>query len=349
MAALAAAILFGLGAPFAKLLLPGTGPLMLAALLYLGAGLGLAVVTLLAARQPSEGATPREAPPRGADFLLLVAVIAAGGVAAPVLMLFGLARVSAVVGSLLLNLEAPLTMLLAIGLFGEHIGRRAAAGAILATLGAGILSYAPGDVQADWRGVMAVVFACLGWAIDNNLTQRLSLRDPLAIARTKGLAAGAFTLLLAVTAGSTFPAPRSVFAAMALGFVSYGLSVALAVRAMRTLGAARQSALFATAPFIGAVTAVPLLGEGFGLREIAAGGLMALGVFLLLAEVHEHWHVHELLEHEHAHVHDEHHRHEHREAGLSPEPHAHVHAHLSLSHAHPHVSDVHHRHRHRIG
>ena len=211
MAALAAAILFGLGAPFAKLLLPGTGPLMLAALLYLGAGLGLAVVTLLAARQPSEGATPREAPLRGADFLLLVAVIAAGGVAAPVLMLFGLARVSAVVGSLLLNLEAPLTMLLAIGLFGEHIGRRAAAGAILATLGAGILSYAPGDVQADWRGVMAVVFACLGWAIDNNLTQRLSLRDPLAIARTKGLAAGAFTLLLAVTAGSTFPAPRSVF------------------------------------------------------------------------------------------------------------------------------------------
>jgi drug/metabolite transporter (DMT)-like permease len=194
--------------------------------------------------------------------------------------------------------------------------------------------------------VVAIVFACLGWAIDNNLTQRLSLRDPVAIARTKGLAAGAFTLVLALTAGSTFPAPGSVFAAMALGFVSYGLSVALAVRAMRTLGVARQSAFFATAPFIGAVAAVPLLGEGFGLREIAAGGLMALGVFLLLAEVHEHWHAHELLEHEHAHVHDEHHRHGHREAEFGREPHAHVHAHLPLFHAHPHVSDVHHRHRH---
>jgi drug/metabolite transporter (DMT)-like permease len=148
MAALAAAALFGLSAPFAKLLLPGTGPLMLAALLYLGAGLGLAVVTLLAARQPAADATPREAPLRGADFLLLLAVIAAGGVAAPVLMLFGLARVPAVVGSLLLNLEAPLTMLLAVGLFGEHLGRRAAAGAILAALGAGILSYTPGGARS---------------------------------------------------------------------------------------------------------------------------------------------------------------------------------------------------------
>jgi len=345
MTALAAAVLFGLSTPFAKLLLPGMGPLMLAALLYLGAGLGLSVVTLLAAR-PAADTTARETPLRGADLPLLLAVIAVGGVAAPVLMLFGLAHVSAVVGSLLLNLEAPLTMLLAVGLFGEHLGRRAAAGAVLAALGAGILSYVPGDVQADWRGVLAIICACLGWAIDNNLTQRLSLRDPAAIARTKGLAAGAITLVLALMAGSTFLAPGSVFAAMALGFVSYGLSVALAVRAMRSLGAARQSAFFATAPFIGALAAVPLLGEGFGLREIAAGGLMALGVFLLLAEVHEHWHVHELLEHEHAHVHDEHHRHGHREAELGREPHAHVHAHLPLSHAHPHMSDVHHRHRH---
>jgi drug/metabolite transporter (DMT)-like permease len=345
-AALTAALLFGLNPPFAKLLLPATGPLMLAALLYLGAGLGLAVVTLVAAREPASDATPREAPLRGADVWLLLAVIAAGGVAAPVLMLFGLARVSAVVGSLLLNIEAPFTVLLAVGVFGEHLGGRAAAGAVLAALGAGVLSCAPGGVQADWRGVVALLAACLGWAIDNNLTQRLSVRDPAAIARTKGLAAGAFTLVLALARGATFPAPGSALAAMTLGFVSYGLSVALAVRAMRTLGAARQSAFFATAPFIGAVAAVPLLGEGFGLREIAAGGLMALGVFMLLAEVHEHWHVHELLEHEHAHVHDEHHRHGHRDADLGREPHAHAHRHLPLSHAHSHASDVHHRHRH---
>jgi drug/metabolite transporter (DMT)-like permease len=345
-AALGAAVLFGLSLPFAKLLLPVTGPLMLAALLYLGAGLGLTVVSILAGRQPAGNATAHEAPLRSADLVLLAVVILAGGVAAPVLMLFGVTRVSAVVGSLLLNLEAPLTILLAVGFFGEHLGRPAAAGALLASLSAGVLSYAPGAVRVDLRGVVAVILACLCWAIDNNLTQRLSLRDPATIARTKGLAAGAFTLALALTAGSTFPSPRSVVAAMTLGFVSYGLSVVLAVRAMRALGAARHSALFATAPFIGAVVAVPLLGEEFGLREVTAGGLMALGTVLLLAETHRHWHVHELVEHEHAHVHDEHHRHAHREDEIPREPHAHAHEHLPLSHAHPHVSDAHHRHRH---
>ena len=344
--ALAAAVLFGVSAPLAKLLLPGTGPLMLAALLYLGAGVGLTLVTLSAARRQTPDAPPRETPLRLADVPLLLLIIGCGGVAAPVLMLLGLARVSAVVGSLLLNLEAPLTMLLAVGIYGEHLGRRAGAGAGLAALGAGVLSYAPGGLQAHWRGVVAVVFACLGWAIDNNLTQRLSLRDPVAIARTKGLGAGILTLMLALLTGSALPSPGRAVAALALGFVSYGISVALAVRAMRILGAARQSAFFATAPFIGAVAAVPLLGEAFGLREIAAAGLMALGVSLLLTEVHAHWHEHDLLEHEHAHVHDEHHRHEHRDAERGGEPHAHVHVHPPLSHAHPHVSDLHHRHRH---
>lgn len=344
-AALTAALLFGLSAPFAKLLLPVTGPLVLAALLYLGAGLGLSLVVLSASRPVMDG-SPRESPLRRTDALLLVGIIATGGIAAPVLMLFGLARVSAVVGSLLLNLEAPLTMLLALCVFGEHLGRLAAGGALLTVIGAGILSYAPSDVHADRRGAVAIVLACFGWAIDNNLTQRLSLRDPSAIARAKALAAGGFLLVLAVITGAAYPGWQVVVAAMGLGFVSYGLSVALAVRAMRALGAARQSAFFATAPFVGAVAAVPLLGETFGTTEIAAGILMALGMFLLLADVHEHWHVHELLEHEHSHVHDEHHCHAHREGTLDPEPHAHLHTHTPLSHAHPHVSDVHHRHQH---
>jgi drug/metabolite transporter (DMT)-like permease len=344
--ALAAAVFFGLSAPLAKLLLPGTGPLLLAGLLYLGAGLGLAAVGTLVRGQAAPDAKPREARLRGADFLLLLAIIAAGGVAAPVLMLFGLGRVSAVVGSLLLNLEAPFTILLAVVVFGEHLGRRAAAGAILVALGAATLSYLPSEVRADWRGVVAIILACLAWAIDNNLTQRLSLRDPAAIARTKGLGAGAFILALALATGSTLPAARWLFAAVAVGFVSYGLSVVLAVRAMRILGAARQAAFFAMAPFVGAVAAVPLVGEGLGLRELAAGGLMALGVVLLTTERHMHWHVHESLEHEHAHVHDEHHRREDDEGVGVDESHAHRHIHRPQAHAHPHVSDIHHRHRH---
>lgn len=344
--ALTASLLFGLSAPFAKLLLRESDPLMLAALLYLGGGVGLGVVGLIPDRRQIAGAAPREAALRGADFVLLLAIVVSGGVAAPVLMLLGLARVSAVAGSLLLNLEAPLTMLLAVSVFGEHLGGRAAAGAAFATLGAGVLSYAPGGVQADCRGVVAVVLACVGWAVDNNLTQRLSLRDPVAIARTKGLGAGMVTLTLALLTGSGFPPPAGALGAIVLGFVSYGMSVALAVRAMRILGAARHAAFFATAPFIGAVAAVPLLGEPFGLREIATAALMALGVVLILTEVHAHFHVHDVLEHEHAHVHDEHHRHEHSDVDGGEERHAHVHVHPPLSHAHPHVPDLHHRHRH---
>jgi len=337
---LTAAVLFGLSAPLVKLLLPATGPLCLAALLYLGAGLGLTAVTLVAGR----GAAPREARLRGSDHLLLLAVITAGGVVAPVCLLVGLARVSAVVASLLLNLETPLTILLAVILFGEHLGRRAAGGAILIVVGAGVLTYTPGYAHGEWRGVVAIVLACLGWAIDNNFTQRLSVRDPVAIARAKGLVAGAFTLALALASGASLPALRVGFAAPGVGFVSYGLSVVLAVRAMRILGAARQAAFFSTAPFVGAIAAVPLLGEHLRGPQAGAAGLMVIGVLILLTEAHGHHHAHEPLEHDHMHVHDEHHEHEHDESVL--EPHAHVHRHAAVEHAHPHVSDVHHRHRH---
>jgi drug/metabolite transporter (DMT)-like permease len=341
-AALAAAALFGVTTPLAKPLVAATGPLMLAALLYLGAGAGLALASLRRARD----ATPPEAALRRGDAPLLVAIVAAGGIAAPVLMLLGLARVSAVVASLLLNLEAPLTMLLAVALFGEHLGGRAAAGAALVAGGAAVLAWAPGALGARWPGVVALVLACAGWALDNNLTQRLSLRDPVAIARTKGLAAGGVLLAVALALGRELPSARTVLAALVLGAVGYGVSVALAVRAMRQLGAAREAAYFATAPFVGAVAAVPLLGTPLGLRELAAGGTMALGIALLLAEVHAHWHVHERLEHDHAHVHDAHHRHTHRPGEVASGPHAHPHVHVALSHAHPHAPDVHHRHRH---
>jgi len=346
-AALAAAALFGVSAPLAKMLLPGTGPLPLAAFLYLGAGLGLTGVGALARARAGPGAGPREARLRPRDLPRLAVVGAAGGIAGPLLMLLGLQRVSAVAGSLLLNLEAPLTILLAVALFGEHLGRRGAVAAVLIALGATLLGYLPGEaVRADWRGVAAIVAACLFWAIDNNATQRLAVRDPVAVARVKGLGAGACTLALALGTGLAMPPAPRILAALALGLVGYGLSVVLAVRALRTLGAARQAALFATAPFVGAVAAVPLLGERLGLRECAASGLMALGVTLLLGERHLHAHVHERLEHDHVHVHDEHHRHAHDDGVPADEPHAHPHVHAPLEHAHAHVSDVHHRHGH---
>jgi drug/metabolite transporter (DMT)-like permease len=335
-AALTAAVLFGCGTPIAKLLLPGTGPLPLAALLYLGAGIGLSVLRL--ARR-----APREAPLRRGDLPLLAGIVIAGGVTAPVLLLLGLERLPAVDASLLLNLEAPFTVLLAVALFGEHLGARAGVATALIVCGGVVLSGASPDVGGSWLGSLLVAAACAAWAVDNNLTQRLSLRDPVAITLVKTLAAGAIDLTLALATGHALPAWPRVAAALALGTVSYGASIALAVRAMRLLGAARQAALFALAPFAGALASVPLLGERL---EPAAAALMAAGVVLLLRERHEHEHVHEPLEHDHLHVHDAHHDHAHAPGVPPGEPHSHPHRHERLSHAHPHVSDAHHRHGH---
>jgi drug/metabolite transporter (DMT)-like permease len=340
--ALAAAALFGSSPPLAKLLLPELPPVPLAGLLYLGAGVGLTAFGLV--RRGARGVT-REARLRTADYGLVAAIIVLGGVSSPIFMLAGLQRASGVVVSLLLNLEAPFTILLAVTLFGEHLGRRELGGAALVIAGAALLAFVPGRLDAGLAGVACVVAACLGWAIDNNLTQRLSLRDPVAVARAKTLGAAVVGIGLAAILGRLPAVSGRLGLALLLGFVSYGVSVVLAIEALRRLGAAREAALFATAPFVGAAVSVPLLGEAIGLRELVASAIMAIGVLVLFREEHAHPHAHDWLEHEHAHVHDAHHQHDH--AGAADEPHAHPHVHPPLVHAHPHVSDAHHRHRHK--
>ncbi|WNG42486.1 EamA family transporter [Archangium violaceum] len=342
---LGAAALFGLSAPLAKQLLPASGPLMLASLLYLGGGLGLSLVPL-AARLRRAGVPRREAPLERRDWPLLAGIILCGGMLGPVLMLVGLARLSAVATSLLLNLEGPFTILLAVLLFGEHLGRRAVLATGFIFCGAAVLGLQSGEVRADWLGVLAVAGACLSWAVDNNLTQRLSLKDPVTVVRIKALGAGSSMLVLAAITGQSLPGEHGVAAALALGAASYGLSIVLDMYALRLLGAAREAAYFATAPFLGALAALPLLGERLSLTELLGGAAMALGVVLLVRERHGHLHTHEALEHEHLHVHDEHHQHEHPGMTDLTEPHSHPHRHAPLTHNHPHVSDLHHRHKH---
>jgi drug/metabolite transporter (DMT)-like permease len=258
-----------------------------------------------------------------------------------------LQRVSAVTGSLVLNLEGPLTVGLAVLLFGEQLSASATAGALLVMVGAAALSLAPGTtMQGDVWGVLAIAGACLGWAVDNNLTQRLSLRDPLAIVQAKGFVGGSLGLVLAVMVGSEVPPARIVGWGLLLGALSYGVSVVLAVHAMRLIGVARQAALFATAPFIGVLVSVAILGESCGLRELVAMALMVVGLGLFLRERHSHLHAHQAMTHDHRHVHDEHHQHSDRSDDPPGEPHshAHEHTHTALKHDHPHVPDVHHRH-----
>lgn len=342
---LAAAALFGASAPLAKLLLPGASPLSLSALLYLGAGIGLTLPALV--RRPRFPARPAEAPFRGRDWALLGLISLTGGVIAPLLMLWGLGRLSGVVASLLLNLEGPFTVLIAVAFFGEHLGRREAWAAALVLSGAALLTWQAGAIHVDGPGVLALAGACALWGIDNNLTQRLTLRDPLVLVRGKTLGAGLVSLALAFAFGADFPRGLLLAAALLLGSLSYGLSVLLDTYALRLLGAAREAAFFATAPFAGAALAIPLLGERLTLVDAGAGLLLAAGVAVLLVARHGHEHAHDALGHEHAHTHDAHHQHEHD--GPVREAHSHPHRHPALTHDHPHVSDAHHRHRHADG
>lgn len=337
---LGAAALFGLSTPLAKVLLGAVSPVLLAGLLYLGAAAGL---WLHHALRPST----KEAPLGRDDLPQLAVVVIAGGIVAPVLMLFGLHRVTALAGSLLLNLEAPFTVLLAVALFREHLGRYAAGAVAFIVGGALVLELEPGALGADATGVLLLAGACLCWALDNNLTQRLSLRDPFAIVRVKTLAAGVVnTALGLVVTGGQLPAAAYVGGALVLGSVSYGVSVVFDAYALRLVGAAREAAYFATAPFVGALAAIVVLGDSMRWYEVVAMGSMAVGIALLLREKHSHPHEHEALEHEHLHEHDEHHQHAHAPGDPAGEPHNHRHRHEPLAHDHPHLPDVHHRHPH---
>jgi drug/metabolite transporter (DMT)-like permease len=271
-------------------------------------------------------------------------MVVAGGIAGPLLLLLGLARLSGAQASLLLNLEAPLTIGLAVLVFGESLSLRELLGAAVIVLGGAALAVGPvGGSLQPW-GSLAVAGACAAWAVDNNLGQRLSLRDPVAVTRAKALAAGSVNVALSLALGERLPSRLALAGMLATGFLGYGLSIVLHLLAMRYVGAARQAAYFATAPFMGALAAVPILGERLGAAELGAGGLMAAGAILLLRARHGHRHEHEALEHDHAHVHDEHHAHAHE--GVVDGPHAHPHRHAPLVHDHPHLPDAHHRHRH---
>lgn len=340
--ALLAAALFGLSTPAAKLLLAGAGPWTLAGILYIGAGLGLGLLRLaLPSRQAREaGLTWHELP-------WLAAAIAAGGVIGPVLLMVGLQHMAASSASLLLTLEGVFTALLAWFAFGENFDRRIALGMALIVLGALVLNW-HGEVQlAGLIGPLAIAGACLAWALDNNLTRAVSLSDPLQIAMLKGAIAGPISLAIGLLSGETLPPPWQMAAGAVVGWLGYGISLTAFVMALRDLGTARTGAYFATAPFLGAILAVPLLGEAASWQLVAAGATMAAGVWLHLTERHEHEHQHEALEHEHRHRHDDlHHAHGH-DGPLAPDTeHSHRHVHTRLRHRHRHVPDAHHRHSH---
>lgn len=341
--ALGAAVLFGLSTPAAKSLVGTVDPWLLAGLLYLGSGLGLAAYRL--SRLLLGHATPDPAV-SGRDLRWLAGAIVFGGLIGPVLLTYGLSAGTAVQSSLLLNLEGVFTALLAWSLFREHVPARIALGMAAITTGGAALSWEPSGALALDASALLVTAACLAWAVDNNLTRMVSGGDPVQIAALKGLAAGSINVVLALSRGASWPAPGAALGAAVVGFLGYGTSLVLFVLSLRLLGTARTGAYFSTAPFVGALASVLALGESLTLPILVATVTMGAGVWLHLTEGHEHLHLHEELEHAHVHRHDEHHQHEHL-PGISPdEPHSHAHRHVPMRHSHPHYPDLHHRHHH---
>ncbi len=341
LCAIAAAALFGASTPLAKLLIGAASPLLLGGLLYLGSGLGLALARLIRDRGwQSSGITHGEWP-------WLFGAILFGGVLGPVALMFGLSETSGSTASLLLNLEAVLTAVIAWVVFKENTDRRIVLGMVAIVAGGVLLSWLPDASGGNgWLGPFAIVLACLCWAIDNNLTRKVSASDALFIAGSKGLIAGLVNCALALSLGATIPDAATTATVMTLGLMGYGVSLVLFVLALRGLGTARTGAYFSTAPFIGAFLAVVVLGESVGPTFWLASALMAWGVWLHLTEKHEHEHTHEPVGHSHVHRHDAHHEHEHDCTDDDREPHSHHHTHAAVTHKHPHFPDVHHRHAH---
>ncbi len=342
--ALLSALLFGASTPLAKLLLRDIDPWMLAGLLYLGSGVGLiavrAVVRVL-------GSGPRrEAAIRGGGWMWLALAILSGGIIGPVLLMVGLSHTAATSASLLLNLEGVFTVLLAWFVFRENFDRRIALGMAAIVAGGFVLTWGGPLIVSAMLGPVMIAGACLAWAVDNNLTRKVSQTDPVQIALLKGCVAGVVNVGIAFWLGSALPRFGVLGAAAVVGFAGYGVSLVLFVVALRHIGTARTGAYFSLAPFFGGVIAVLVLGEPVTGRIVAAGSLMALGVWLHLTERHEHEHGHEEMAHEHRHVHDEHHQHTHDGTEPPGEPHSHWHVHAQLRHGHAHFPDIHHRHEH---
>ena len=338
--ALLAAILFGLNAPLSKALLVNVPPSFMAAFLYLGAGLGMAVLQLFRFEKKEASLSKKETPWAVAMILL--------DVAAPILLLYGLQIATASNASLLFNFEMVATTLIAFCCFKEAVGRRIWWALVIITLASILLTLDCTDLTT-WQfsmGSFLVLMACCCWGIDNNCTRNMSEKSPAQIVILKGFGSGLTALVIAIIATAEVNlTPLNILYAMLVGFTSYGLSIFFYVKAQRYLGAVRTSAYYAAAPFAGVLLSVIILHEWPTWPFYIAFLLMTGGVWLIINERHTHEHTHEVLTHNHAHRHDDaHHTHLHHPPVTGW--HTHEHTHAPCTHTHPHTPDLHHAHRH---
>jgi drug/metabolite transporter (DMT)-like permease len=339
--ALLAATLFGISAPISKSLLGDIAPIPMAALLYLGSGIGTWLLSLFQTRDAEAKLTRH-------DTRWLLGALLAGGVAAPIVLMYSLQITPAATSALLLNFESIATTLIAAYVFHESVGKQTWQAIFLVFIASLLLSI---DLRSEWGfsiGALGILAACVLWGIDNTFTRNISAKNPLTIVMVKGLGAGTVSLTLSFLLKQPFPHIAPLLGALLLGAFSYGAGITIYIHALRGLGAARTGALYSTAPFIGMVVSFMLFRELPDMQFIVAFLVMVFGTYLLVSEKHEHTHHHPATTHEHRHNHiDDHHEHTHpSDIDPSETSHSHPHEHQVLEHEHPHAPDIHHRHMH---
>lgn len=340
--ALLAALFFGASAPISKLLLGDVPPVLMAAFLYLGSGIGISLIKVVQRISSHH----REAGIKSPDVKWLAGAIISGGITAPIVLMISLKNTPASTASLLLNFEGVSTTLIALFFFHESISRRALTAILVITLASIFLST---NFQGGFGfspGALGVILACVLWGVDNNFTRNISAKDPLTIVAWKGIVSGIFSLMLGLLLGQGLPALSTILGILLLGFISYGLSIVLFIYSMRGLGAARTSALYGTAPLAGVLLSIIIFKDPVTLLFGFAAVLMIAGALLLANEEHAHFHIHMPVVHEHRYSWaDEFHQHEETDetAGKS---YSHEHEHPRTEHKHGHMPDIHHRHGH---
>ena len=342
LTAILAAALFGICSPVSKLLLAGLAPAMMAALLYLGAGIGMTgvhVIRRIEKKQQAEARLTRKELPWVVAMIFL-------DIAAPIFLMLGLTLTTAATASLMNNFEIVATAAIAMLFFREPLDNKMWLSILLITLSCTVLTVQNFGNLALSPGSLFVLAASICWGMENNCTRMLSLKDPLQIVIIKGFGSGTGALLIAFMAGEAGGSIPYIILALGLGFISYGLSIYFYIVAQRELGAARTSVYYATAPFIGVLISWLLLREGITSTFLIALLIMVAGTYFAVSEKHRHTHVHRAESHEHRHRHDDgHHNHTHEFEFIGE--HSHEHVHEELEHTHTHSPELHHRHEHR--
>ena len=339
--AICAAALYGISAPVSKILLTEIPPTLMAALLYLGAGSGMLIVSIVSRSQKSE---QKEAKIAKEDLPYVLGMVLLD-IAAPIFLMIGLTMTTAENASLLNNFEIVATSLIALFAFKEAVGRRMWLAIALITFASVILTAQDLSTFTFSTGSLFVIAACACWGLENNCTRMLSLKDPAQIVVIKGFGAGLCSLFISFAWQEYSTNVLYILFALLLGFAAYGLSIFLYIKAQRELGASRTSIYYAAAPFIGVILSWALLHEKITPSFLAALVIMLIGTYFAVSERHRHFHLHPEALHDHRHSHtDGHHNHTH-DYQVTGE-HSHEHTHEAMQHEHPHTPDMHHKHTH---